>query len=237
MGKISKLMKLLSASAVVAGANSVVLADCGLCGERDHGVDACGHFNYEGFRKFKRLAKNVSKEHLGKMAMFDRKVASQFLDIPTSSIVSFPTPSDTSGSTDTGSTISYDNNWSNTETTTQSSNEKPGSDKLNTLKFERTQALEDSATMVSESDATETQAALEEKEARLRDTRELKDMVRERVAEDLGKSDAVKSKSEVRDLSLRHRGAEEAKEVAYDNRAKMGISDMEKLRILNKNRE
>ena len=225
-------MKLLSASAVVAGANSVVLADCGLCGERDHGVDACGHFNYEGFRKFKRLAKNVSKEHLGKMAMFDRKVASQFLDIPTSSIVSFPTPSDTSGSTDTGSTISYDNNWSNTETTTQSSNEKPGSDKLNTLKFERTQALEDSATMVSESDATETQAALEEKEARLRDTRELKDMVRERVAEDLGKSDAVKSKSEVRDLSLRHRGAEEAKDVAYDNREKINISDEKKEEIL-----
>ena len=49
MGKISKLMKLLSASAVVAGANSVALADCGLCGEGSHDRGNCPYFDYKGY--------------------------------------------------------------------------------------------------------------------------------------------------------------------------------------------
>ena len=490
-------MKLLSASAVVAGANSVVLADCGLCGEHEHGTGTCPHFDYRGYGLLKGYKPEAlpNNDFLGKLAVADRQNANAFLNIgqastPTSSIVSFATPSgDTAGSTDTGVATSYDNTWSNTEAASQSSNEKPGasdklntlkferaqdledsatvvsesdtnktgaaveemrrdnanteaasqssnekpgaSDKINTLKFERTQDLEDSATMVSESDTNKTEAAVEEmrrdnanteaasqssnekssasdkintlkfertqdledsatmvsesdvskmereeaaikiqnarraqlarrdreeterseavqhlfgednmktlarerdkkelkemmkesirkdggndpvydvqtaggleilenslpdraqirprqdaeevayfnrekinisdekkqeilntnelerdearahkravnaeiarlneKAASQRDTQELDRMVRERVAEDLGKSDAVKSKSEVRDLSLRHRGAEEAKDVAYDNRANINISDMKKLRIMGEN--
>ena len=135
-------MKLLSASAVVAGANSVALADCGLCGDKtyDHGTDACPHFDYRGYGLSKGYKPETlpDNEFLGKLALADRKNADAFLNIPTSNA------------------SSLDNTWSNTETTIQSSNEKPGaSDKLNALKFERTQDLEDSATMVSESDSEE----------------------------------------------------------------------------------
>jgi len=390
-------MKLLSASAVVAGANSVALADCGLCGDHEHEVGACPHFDYRGYGLSKGYKPETlpSNDFLGGLAVADRQNANAFLNMgqaktPTSSTISFATPSgETAGSTDTGVATSYDNTWNNTEAASQSSNEKPSaSDKLNALKFERTQDLEDAATMVSESDTNETEAAVEEmrrdnaatklqsarraqlarrarqereeiergqalqnlfneenarkeevrlarerdtrelknmmkesirkdggndpvydvqtaggleilenslpdraqirprqdaeevanfnrekinisdmeklrimeknlseadkrqkdrahkkafnaeiarlneKAARQRDKQELQDMMRERVAEDLGKSDAVKSKSEVRDLSLRHRGSEDARDVAYDNRAKINISDMEKLRII-----
>lgn len=414
MGKMSKLMKLLSASVVVAGANSVALANCGLCGEGSHDRGNCPHFDYEGYGRKLNYYGNVlrpegtpltksDKDYIGQVAdnAKDRKeVLRNFLRTSTSTI-SFATPSgETAGSTDTGVAASYGNTWSNTETTSQSSNGKQGaSDKINALKSERMQALEDRDTMISESDATETQATLEEmkreetarntkadrrikvhvdrmadrakkevdgqlaeetraedlqnlfneekarkEEARLarqrdarglknmvresihadarkndskesvayrymdedwrrknleygvisndkdellanrqkinisdekkqeildanrlernerrvhkravdaeiarlneqgahqRDTQQLEDMVRERVvAEDLRKSDKAASESNVKDLSLRHlrhREAEEAKDVAYDNRANINISNMEKLRIMGKN--
>ena len=407
-------MKLLSASVVVAGANSVALANCGLCGEGSHDRGNCPHFDYEGYGRKLNYYGNVlrpegtpltksDKDYIGQVAdnAKDRKeVLRNFLRTSTSTI-SFATPSgETAGSTDTGVAASYGNTWSNTETTSQSSNGKQGaSDKINALKSERMQALEDRDTMISESDATETQATLEEmkreetarntkadrrikvhvdrmadrakkevdgqlaeetraedlqnlfnegkarkEEARLarqrdarglknmvresihadarkndskesvayrymdedwrrknleygvisndkdellanrqkinisdekkqeildanrlernerrvhkravdaeiarlneqgahqRDTQQLEDMVRERVvAEDLRKSDKAASESNVKDLSLRHlrhREAEEAKDVAYDNRANINISNMEKLRIMGKN--
>ncbi len=279
MGKISKLMKLLSASAVVAGANSVALADCGLCGEGSHDRGNCPHFDYKGYGRELNYYGNIlrpegtpltesDKDYIGRIAdnaKDKEKVLRNFLKTPTSSTISFATP--------TGDTASSDNTWSNTETATQSSDKTAGtSDKLNALKFERSQDLEDSATTVSESDTAETATALEEMEreeaavkiqsarrgqlareaarqravnaeiarleekaARRRDTQELQDMMRNRVAEDRGKSDRVSSQSDVRDLDLRHRGSEEAKGVAYDNRAEINISDREKIRILAEN--
>ena len=391
MGKVSKLMKLLSASAIVAGANSVALANCDLCGETNHEMkEGCPNFDYKGFAKeighsYTKLDSS-EKWFLGTQAKQDRRLAFRFLNVPTATTVSFATP--------TGDTASSDNTWSNTETTTQSSNEKPGaSDKLNTLKFERTQTLSDADTAISESDVESerraqvrmnrmsaraaartrseayedkhrakdlqnlfdeenarkaeepyTRAKLErarardseevknmlkeqlarkslenpadkpltitqgyndlerrhrghkveeaheiarenrekinisddekkkivranvlkryerrearahkkafdaeiarlnekaahvnEKAARVRDSEEVRDMLRERVAKDLRKSDRVSSKSDVKDLDLRHRGAEEARGEAYDNRANINISDWKKLRIMGEN--
>jgi len=154
MGKISKLMKLLSASAVVAGANSVALADCGLCGEREHHYGNCPHFDYEKYSRIigfhRKSLKDGDKVFLGRLAVgeTDKERVAKCLNI-SSSIVSSATPS--------SGVASSANSWSNTETTTQSSNEKPGdSDKINTLKLvEREQNLEDRDTTISESDAEE----------------------------------------------------------------------------------
>ena len=127
-------MKLLSASAVVAGANSVALAaDCSLCGEESHDRGSCPHFDYEGYgekigyygSKMKSKGTPLTesdKNYIGQIADNAKnkgEVLRNFLKIKTSPIVSFATPTgDTSGSTDTGSTISYDNNWSNTDRVT-----------------------------------------------------------------------------------------------------------------------
>lgn len=172
MGKISKLMKLLSASAVVAGANSVALADCGLCGDKtyDHGTDACPHFDYRGYGLSKGYKPETlpDNEFLGKLALADRRNADAFLNIPTSNA------------------SSLDNTWSNTETTIQSSNEKPGaSDKLNALKFERTQDLEDRATTVSESDAEEMTKEVRSHEEDRQESRALAEAAEQTRGEDL----------------------------------------------------
>ena len=142
-------MKLLSASAVVAGANSVALADCSLCGGREHGYWNCSNLDYEGYGRsigYKRPEGTPLTDRdrisIGRIAVDDTDKArvAKFLHT-SSSIVSFPTPS--SGVT-------------SSETTPQSSNEKPGdSDKINTLKFEREQNLEGSSTAGSVSDREE----------------------------------------------------------------------------------
>lgn len=149
-------MKLLSASAVVAGANSVALADCGLCGDKtyDHGTDTCPHFDYRGYGLSKGYKPETLPDNkfLGSLALADRGNAKAFLTVPVSSTISFATPSDNTAYT-----------LSDTKTTIQSSNERPGaSDKLNVLEFERVQDLEDRATTVSGSDADETGTTAEE---------------------------------------------------------------------------
>ena len=126
MGKISKLMKLLSASAVVAGANSVALADCGLCGESEHDRGNCPHFDYEGYGRDLKYYGNWLRPKGTPLTEGDKAYIGQLADNAknkaevlkrhlhtSSSIVSFATPS--SGA------VSSDNSWSNTETTTQSS--------------------------------------------------------------------------------------------------------------------
>lgn len=156
MRKMLKLMKLLTASAVVAGANSVALADCGLCGDKtyNHGTDACPYFDYRGYGLSKGYKPETLPDNkfLGSLALADRGNAKAFLTVPVSSTVSFATPSDNTAYT-----------LSDTKTTIQSSNERPGaSDKLNVLEFERVQDLEDRATTVSESDTDETGTIAEE---------------------------------------------------------------------------
>ena len=49
MKSVSKVLKLLSAATIVAGSNSFVLADCGLCEEKDHDSNACPYFDYKGY--------------------------------------------------------------------------------------------------------------------------------------------------------------------------------------------
>ena len=100
MSKSSKLLKLLSASAIVAGGNFYALADCELCGGHDHEVTAdkpCPNFDYAGF------AKELGREDRGILdsgdkwllwidAKRERKIADRFLkNVPTSSNVSFAT--------------------------------------------------------------------------------------------------------------------------------------------------
>ena len=351
MGKVSKLMKLLSASAVVAGANSVVLADCGLCGDKtdDHKVSACPHFDYRGYGLSKGYKPETlpDNDFLGKLALADRKNADAFLNTPKSTTVTFlsdnsdsATTFSESDATETQATLeemkreeaahseaeSEHRAKVRAERLAESRRNKGRAnfheernraedlqnlfDEENARKAEapyiqakqerarvrdgeelkdmmaasiaknredrrsarelrakdthlqahlkrREKEREELASMVSRSLSdnreaernerlSEAQAAhsravnaeiarLEEKAARRRDTQELQDMMRNRVAEDLGKSDAVKPKSDVQDLDLRHRGAEEAKGVAYDNRAEINISDREKIRILAEN--
>lgn len=228
MGKISKLMKLLSASAVVAGANSVALADCDLCGDKtdDHKVSACPHFDYRGYGLSKGYKPETlpDNDFLAKLALADRKNADAFLNAPKSTTVTF-----LSDNSDSATTVS-ESDTAETATALEEMEREEAAVKIQSAR--RGQLAREAA----RSRAVNAEIArLNEKAARQRDTKELRDMMRERVAEDLGKSDAVKSTSDVQDLDLRHRGAEEAKGVAYDNRAGINISDREKIRILAEN--
>ena len=166
-------MKLLSASAVVAGANSVALADCGLCGGSGHDYSACSGFDYLGYARSIGYYGNLLRPegtpltegdmvYLGQLAANDTnkaRVAKYFH--ASSSIVSFPTSS---------SDVASLNSWNNTETTPKNSDEKPSaSDKINTLKLVASkQDLGDRDTAISESDVEQIAEQMRREEAALK---------------------------------------------------------------------
>ena len=278
-------MKLLSASVVVAGTNSVALADCGLCGDETnaHGPYTCPNFDYKGYglsKGYKPGENFPDNDFLGKLALADRKNADAFLNAPKSTTVTF-----LSDNSDSATAVSESDTLETTAALKEMKREEaarardrkelqamvnnviarddPGDPQLNYVhpdylitpeenmqeyvrpafrKDVHEVAYANQEKVLERREARAHQRAvdaeiarLEAKAAHQRDTQELKDMMRERVAEDLAKSDAVKSESDVKDLNLRHRGTEEVRDVAYDNRANINISDLEKLRVIGRN--